>query len=47
MLNINYCIPNEKYSRKHFYIVYFSNIKFWRGEKKDENSANAALNRPI
>ena len=31
----NYCLPDEKYSRKHVHIVYFScKYKFWIGEKK-------------
>ena len=38
----NYCLPDEKYSRKHVHIVYFScKYKFWIGEK-NENTANAA-----
>ena len=43
MVNTNHCLPDEKYSQKHVYIVYFHVCKFWRGEKKDENTANAAL----
>ena len=43
MFNTNHCVPDEKYSQKHVYIVYFHVCKFWRGEKKNENTANAAL----
>ena len=39
MSNTNYCVPDEKYPRKHVYIV----CKFWRGGKKEENTANAAF----
>ena len=41
IFSTNYCVLDEKYSRKLVYIVY---CKFWRGEKKDENTANAASN---
>ena len=44
MLNTNYCVPDEKYSRKHVYVVYFSCMKVLE-RKKDKNTANAALNR--
>ena len=48
MLKTNYCVPDEKYSRKHVYILYFSCIYLSFGEeKKDENTANAALQNKI
>ena len=40
MFNTHYYDQNEKYSRKHVYIVYFSCME----TNKDENTANAALN---
>ena len=43
MLNTNNCIQDEKYSPKHVYIGFFCVCKFWRREKKDGNTANAAL----
>ena len=43
MSKTNYCISDEKYSRKKVYIVYFHVCKFWKGKKNDENTANAAL----
>ena len=42
MLKTNYCVPDEKYSRKHVQIINFCVFKFWRGEKK-KNTAYAAL----
>ena len=42
MLNTYICIPDEKYSPKHFYTVYFRVCKFWRGEKNRQNTAYAA-----
>ena len=44
MLNYNYCVPDVKYFRNTFILFIFRVCKFWRGEKKDENTANAALN---
>ena len=43
MLNTNNCIQDEKYSPKHVYIGFFCVCKFWRREKKDGNTAIAAL----
>ena len=44
MLNTKYCVPNEKYSRKHVYIVYFScMLVLKRRKRKKENGTNAAL----
>ena len=44
MLNTNNCIQDEKYSRKRVSIFVVGGVcKFWRGEKKDENTANAPL----
>ena len=40
MFNTNYYDQDEKYSPKPVYIVYFSCME----TKKDENTANAALN---
>ena len=43
MLNTYYCVSDEKYSRKHVYIVYFSCIQVLERREKEIN-ANAALN---
>ena len=43
MLNTNFCVPDEKYSRKHVYIVSFSYVLVLERRGKYENSANAAL----
>ena len=49
MLNTNYSVPDEIYSRKHVYIVYFACTlcKFWRGEKMTKNTADAALSEGV
>ena len=44
ILNINYCIPDEKYSRKHvttrLYCLFFVNmfVSFWEEEKREKYS---------
>ena len=43
MLNKIYCVPDEKDSRRHVYAVDFYVCKFWRGERKQEFTANATL----
>ena len=42
MLNTNYCVPDEKYSRKHVNIVYLSCMLVLKEVKKNEDAANAA-----
>ena len=45
ILIVNYCVSDEKDSRKHVYIVYFSCIDvLGRRKKKMKFTANAALN---
>ena len=42
---MNDCVPDEKYIPENTFILFIFHVcKFWRGEKNDENTANAAIN---
>ena len=41
-LNTNYCVRDEKYSRKHVNIFFFVFVSFREANEKDVNNANAA-----
>ena len=43
MLIVNDCVPEENAPENTFILFIFRVCKFWRGERKDENTANAAL----
>ena len=43
MLIVNDCVPDENAPENTFILFIFRVCKFWRGERKDENTANAAL----
>ena len=43
MLNTDYFVRDEKYSRKHVYMLFIFRVCFDEEEKKMKNTANATL----